>query len=75
MATRQTNSKASQAYGNNSNSGNSGGRDMGTNGSGDDKFISVLLLMSLLWFLVLPFELYLYIKVNQHINSCMKEKQ
>jgi hypothetical protein len=48
---------------------------MGTNSSGDDKFISMLLLMSLLWFLVLPFELYLYIKVNQAVNICMKEKQ
>lgn len=49
---------------------------MGTNDSdSDNKFISVLLLMSLLWFLVLPFELYLYIKVQQAVNICMKEKQ
>lgn len=76
MATKQTSSKAAQAYGSGSNYGSSGGGNMGVNGSdSDDKFISVLVLMSLLWFLVLPFELYLYIKVNQAVNMCMKEKQ
>jgi hypothetical protein len=48
---------------------------MGTNGSDSDgKYISFLLLMTILWFIVLPFELYLYIKVNQHINICIKQE-
>jgi hypothetical protein len=75
MATKQTSSQASQTYGNSGNSSTGGGRNMGTDGSdSDSKYISFLVLMTLLWFLVLPFELYLYIKVNQHTNICTKQE-
>lgn len=74
MATRQTSSKTSQAYGNSGNSNLGGGRDMGTDGSdSDSKYISFLILMTLLWFLILPFELYMYIKVNKAVAICERK--
>lgn len=48
---------------------------MGTNGGdSDSKYISFLILMTLLWFIVMPFELYLYIKVNKATEICLKQE-
>ena len=47
---------------------------MGTDGSdSDSKYISFLVLMTLLWFIVLPFELYMYIKVNKAVAMCERK--
>ena len=47
---------------------------MGTNGSdSDSKYISFLVLMTLLWFIIMPFELYMYIKVNQAVAMCERK--
>lgn len=74
MATKQTGSKASQAFSNSSNSSTGGSRNMGTDGSdSDSKWISFLIMMTLLWFIILPFELHLYIKVNKAVAMCERK--
>lgn len=48
---------------------------MGTDGSdSDSKYISFLILMTLLWFIIMPFELYLYLKVNKATEICLKQE-
>lgn len=44
-------------------------------GDSDSKFISVLILMTLLWFIILPFELYMYIKVNKAVAMCTASQE
>ena len=55
--------------------GNSGTRNMGTNNSdssSETAYISFLVLLTLLFFLILPFELYLYIIVKDAVEACKK---
>ena len=57
-----------------SNGSNSIG-NMGTNNStssSETAYISFLVLLSLLFFIILPFELYLYIVVHDHVQTCPK---
>lgn len=55
--------------------GNSGTRNMGTNNSdssSETAYISFLILLTLLFFIILPFELYLYIIVKDAVESCKR---
>jgi len=50
---------------------------MGTNtstSSSETAFISFLILLTLLFFIILPFELYLYIIVKDAVEMCYKAK-
>jgi hypothetical protein len=55
--------------------GNSGTRNMGTNdsnSSGETAYVSFLILLTLLFFIILPFELYLYIIVKDAVEACKR---
>ena len=55
--------------------GNSGTRNMGTNNSdssSETAYVSFLILLTLLFFIILPFELYLYIIVKDAVAACSK---
>ncbi len=63
--------KTTNSLGNRGGS-NSGG-DMGNNNSvssSETAYISFLVLLTLLFFLILPFELYLYIIVKDAVAAC-----
>jgi uncharacterized membrane protein SpoIIM required for sporulation len=48
---------------------------MGTNSSNSSSetaYVSFLVLLTLLWFIIMPFELYLYIIVTDHVQTCPK---
>ena len=58
--------------------GSSGNGNMGTNSvnsSSETAFVSFLILLTLLFFIILPFELYLYIIVKDAVEMCYKAKQ
>ena len=49
--------------------------NMGTNNSTSSSeitYVSFLVLLTLLWFIIMPFELYLYIIVTDHVQTCPK---
>lgn len=76
MATKGTNplqSKTtnSMGRGNGSNSTGNMGTTSGTSSS-ETAYVSFLVLLTLLFFVILPFELYLYIIVNEHVQTCPK---
>lgn len=55
--------------------GNNSTRDMGTNNSNSSSetaYVSFLILLTLLFFIILPFELYLYIIVKDAVESCKR---
>ena len=57
--------------------GNSGTRNMGTNNSdssSETAYVSFLVLLTLLFFIILPFELYLYIIVKDAVEFCYRSK-
>jgi hypothetical protein len=57
--------------------GSSGDGNMGTNSgnsSSETAFVSFLILLTLLFFIILPFELYLYIIVKDAVEMCYKAK-
>lgn len=50
-------------------------RNMGTNSSdtsSETVYVSFLVLLTLLFFIILPFELYLYIIVKDAVEACKK---
>ena len=52
--------------------------NMGTNvinSSSETAFVSFLILLTLLFFIILPFELYLYIIVKDAVEMCYRVKQ
>jgi hypothetical protein len=66
-------SKTTNSLGSNSVSNSTG--NMGNNnsdGSSDTAYISFLVLLTLLFFIILPFELYLYIIVRDAVAACNK---
>lgn len=69
----QTKTTNSMGRGAGSNSaGNMGTNDL--NNSGETAFVSFLILLTLLFCLILPFELYLYIIVKDAVEMCYKVK-
>ena len=57
--------------------GNNSTRDMGTNNSdssSETAYVSFLILLTLLFFIILPFELYLYIVVKDAVEMCYRSK-
>ena len=53
--------------------GNNSTRNMGTNNSdssSETAYVSFLILLTLLFFIILPFELYLYIIVKDAVEAC-----
>lgn len=63
--------KTTNSLGNRGGSNSTG--NMGNNNSGSSSetaYISFLILLTLLFFIILPFELYLYIAVKDHLQTC-----
>ena len=78
MATQKQNSfqsKTTNSMGRSNDSNST--RNMGTNSSdtsSETVYVSFLVLLTLLFFIILPFELYLYIIVKDAVEACKASK-